>query len=375
MWAEPLWKLCERFGISDVALKKACKKFDVPTPPQGHWNKLQAGKRTVKIALPQRGLGKPEVLVIGDSQWRLWNDAPDDFVPELPDFDEDETAVRNRAHALVGTVNIPDRITRAHVQIATLISEEQKLVEQERASGFSWPRPRFQSPLDRRRLRIANGLLLAGERAGAKWRRGDKDKLEFEATVGETRIGLSVRKVAKHSYKTISGRREREEREEVEVVLGPFRDERESGGRVWSDTESGKLEASAAEILTELFVDAELSYRQGFADLRDWRIQRRDLAIERDRQERERIERETKEQQAALEQARVKRLLDDADNLRKASAIRSYVDQAVREWEKRPGNIAREKLDKWRRWAISQADRIDPVANGSFVMFDEDGPK
>lgn len=372
VWSEPLWKLCERFGISDVALKKACKKFDVPTPPQGHWNKVQAGKRTVKVGLPPRGLGKPEILVVGDYQWRLWHDEPDDFVPDIPEFDEDEDAVRKRARVLVGEVRIPDRISQPHPLVEELIRADQKLLDQERATGFSWPRPRFQTAIDRRRLKLANGLLKAGERVGAKWRRGDKDKLEFEATVGAIRVGLSVRKATRHSYKTTAGRREREEREEVAVLLGPFRDERDPGGRSWVDTETQTLEACAADIMVELLVDAEMGYRGGLARLRDWRVERREAAIEEIREERERSEREAKERDEALEQSRINRLLNDADKLQKASAIRAYVAQAVDEWSRRPGDISREAVDRWKRWAVSQADRIDPITNGSFVLFDEE---
>jgi len=44
VWARPMTKVAEEFGISDVALKKACTKHRVPTPPRGYWAKKDAGK-------------------------------------------------------------------------------------------------------------------------------------------------------------------------------------------------------------------------------------------------------------------------------------------------------------------------------------------
>jgi hypothetical protein len=46
VWEKPMVHVAKRFGISDVALRKICKKHDIPTPPLGYWAKLAYGKRT-----------------------------------------------------------------------------------------------------------------------------------------------------------------------------------------------------------------------------------------------------------------------------------------------------------------------------------------
>jgi hypothetical protein len=35
VWSEPVSRLAPKYGISDVGLKKICKKLNVPTPPLG----------------------------------------------------------------------------------------------------------------------------------------------------------------------------------------------------------------------------------------------------------------------------------------------------------------------------------------------------
>lgn len=52
VWSKPMSALGPEFGVSDVALKKRCKKLGIPTPPRGYWAKEEAGKRPHKKKLP-----------------------------------------------------------------------------------------------------------------------------------------------------------------------------------------------------------------------------------------------------------------------------------------------------------------------------------
>ena len=51
VWEKPMSEVCKNYGISDVALKKTCKKLRVATPPRGYWAKKDAGKETPKPKL------------------------------------------------------------------------------------------------------------------------------------------------------------------------------------------------------------------------------------------------------------------------------------------------------------------------------------
>ena len=42
-WHVPMTRIAAAVGISDVALKKTYRNRGVPTPPRGHWAKVQAG--------------------------------------------------------------------------------------------------------------------------------------------------------------------------------------------------------------------------------------------------------------------------------------------------------------------------------------------
>jgi len=44
VWEEPMRVIATRYGISDVGLAKMCKRYRIPIPGRGYWQKLKAGK-------------------------------------------------------------------------------------------------------------------------------------------------------------------------------------------------------------------------------------------------------------------------------------------------------------------------------------------
>jgi hypothetical protein len=59
VWDQPMKILCLKYGISDVALAKVCKKLFVPLPGRGYWEKKRAGVKVKKRpALPLINYGK-----------------------------------------------------------------------------------------------------------------------------------------------------------------------------------------------------------------------------------------------------------------------------------------------------------------------------
>lgn len=59
VWEQPMKILCLKYGVSNVALAKACKKLLVPLPGRGYWAKKRAGLKVKKRpALPIINNGK-----------------------------------------------------------------------------------------------------------------------------------------------------------------------------------------------------------------------------------------------------------------------------------------------------------------------------
>lgn len=53
VWNQPIVKLARKYGISDVALGKACRKLRIPHPGRGYWAKWTAGKAVKQEPLPE----------------------------------------------------------------------------------------------------------------------------------------------------------------------------------------------------------------------------------------------------------------------------------------------------------------------------------
>lgn len=64
VWAEPVAKVAERLGLSDVALSKVCRRAGIPTPPRGHWARVQSGKPTQVVELPARSAPRSDSVEI-----------------------------------------------------------------------------------------------------------------------------------------------------------------------------------------------------------------------------------------------------------------------------------------------------------------------
>lgn len=57
VWATPMRTLAKEFGMSDVALAKACRKHDIPVPPVGYWRRKETGYNVSRPSLPASKAG------------------------------------------------------------------------------------------------------------------------------------------------------------------------------------------------------------------------------------------------------------------------------------------------------------------------------
>lgn len=53
IWEEALSKLAPKLGLSDVGLRKICKRHNIPLPPQGYWARSPERRSPKRTPLPQ----------------------------------------------------------------------------------------------------------------------------------------------------------------------------------------------------------------------------------------------------------------------------------------------------------------------------------
>lgn len=53
VWSQPLVRLSQKYGISDVRLGKVCRRLEIPHPGRGYWAKKAVGQPMEQVPLPE----------------------------------------------------------------------------------------------------------------------------------------------------------------------------------------------------------------------------------------------------------------------------------------------------------------------------------
>lgn len=372
VWSEPMRDIAVRFEISDVGLAKACRKASIPVPPRGYWNKKKAGHRVTAFPLPPREPGHSDEVTIGEDRYWGHREPIDESEPEpaAPIFEEPIESVRARIDKRTSAVRVSTSFELAHPDIRKLLEKDERKRKEQRDSNYAWAwnTPIFDSPLQRRRLRILNALLLALAKQGFSGSvRGDKAD-EITIYIGGSSLELELSEMPTSPRE----RRQAETRQRRESLRLVIKAGYKTAAISLTEDQPGRaLETGLRTTLVNLIVLGEERYREHQIDHHKWLLQRRLEGIEEARKQKAEAERKERERVAALEKARVERLLDEAQALQRSRDIRLYVDEVKALNLSLSPPVPHEALAQWAQWALAQADRIDPVQSRRFLNNDE----
>ena len=128
------------------------------------------GKRRFKQDSPRVLPGMDDQVLIGNaghgSYGYYWNGTREDFLGPIgnpPEFPEAIDRVRARIAETIGHITIPYKVRNWHSAIERLLKEDQERREKQLNDPYPMSRdkPLFDSPFERRRLRILNSLFFA----------------------------------------------------------------------------------------------------------------------------------------------------------------------------------------------------------------------
>ena len=363
VWSKPMRKLAAELGVSDVGLAKACRRHDIPRPARGYWAKRAAGRRVSQQPLPPRAPGCSDDVVIGrptywghqDVDW----DAP---IPELPTFTESLGALRARLLEQARMLRSPKTLSNPHVQISRLIEDEK--ARQEKISTeryvFSWDRPRFDSPIGRRKLRVLNALFSGLSSFNCTPAVRGRDELELSIKVGEQYVAFELTEIGKSS----SSRRGRP-RTQLELSIQQAEPNDEITWK-WRDGNEERLEQQIPNIIAEFVVVGEHQYRWRVLAQHEWYVR---MKAEHEAERARALEEAARQREEAKrreEQARIDALLSQARDYENANTIRAYVASVRAKMSEEDLSSDRKDIELWTSWALSQADQLDPVWSGTY---------
>ena len=365
--------LAAKIGLSDVGLKKLLKSHGVITPPQGHWNRVHAGKSVPKCPkLPARRPGETGRIHV-DHRFAnvLITVEP---MPSLGPFasaavPEDLDELYNRELKAIGHVAVPRKLERFHYGLAQIFKQEERRRVKFAASNWSWDAPKFDGPVDQRRFRILNAIFMALSRRGHGGRASERDgRIDATAIVGDMGVDIDIAIAGKHRTVREYGRDvpapDLTASTPLALVIDGQRDR--PGEAVWQDDAAGKLETKIAEITAGAIVAGEARFRRGLKAAEEREEQFRRWQEERRREE---IERRNAE--------RLKHLRNSGELLRQAEDLRVLIARVRGAVVAGSVGVDQVRLEDWERWASAEADRLDPILSGQVMTHlapaDDDG--
>lgn len=374
VWAEPMRRLATRYGVSDVALAKTCRKHDIPRPPRGYWAKKAAGQTPRQTKLPNPG-DDSKITLRDPEELRLSSSALRQAVQQRTAEEEKreakiEVAVSLRgAHALV---------SQANQELQAAETDDNRLIL---PSDKSPLHIRVSKPSFRRALLIMDALLKALEQRG------------YEVTAGPT-VQILDAHVHFEITEAVAAQREQPEDHDLngryEFGHSRYRVKRIPSGRLvlqithrdmywlrncrksWSDGKKQRIEDRLNQFVAGLIAFAACVREREEEEEREARERR-----EEERREKEKAERRAEKRRLIqVEQKRVDLLMQQAQCWRASRTLRKYIEARKKQYVAAHGDITPESdLARWLDWARQQADRLDPLAKSPPSILDEPMPE
>jgi len=338
VWSTPMLTLSKKYSISDVGLRKMCKRMNIPLPKGGHWAKLRWGKSVKATSLPKEHSGANEVTLYLRS-----DDGTSPKMFSIPRKALIEEIKNDRRLSLI----VPEKLTRPDVLIKeakiSLIADKQNMRYQNGMvhSGSGTPSI-YVAPVN-----IGIAIRFMDTLIKALRERGHNITVEGYKTfalVYEQKLSIRLREKVRQVKN--DDRYARTEYHPTGILT--FRIETFLHGEWQSGSQL--LEEQLPRILAKLETEA----------LREKEERRQIDEQHRKYEEEIRIEKERKER-IEKERSDFKQLINQAKRLQVATFLRQYID-VVEERLQSSGSIADEMI-QWVKWARMKADWYDPLVN------------
>jgi uncharacterized membrane protein len=353
-WSAPLRDLAGTLGISDVGLRKQLVSYGIPLPPQGYWNKLKAGKLVPRIPAPEARrpgqLGRVAVDQRFENAIPAAGPMPSHGPFASAHVPDDLEQLFEQELKSIGKIVVPNTLKRVEPGLTSFLKSEAKRRGKFARTGWKQDAPLLDSPLAQRQIRILNALFSAlaqREHSGDAY--DHQGEIHARVQIGDTFMGIDIsplgRPAKQGSTLPATAR--------LSLSLMPDFDRRYT--KSWSDDADGKLEEKIASIAASLIVSGEEKFRSALREIE-----------KREREQQAHLDKARREQLEKLNLNRLNDLKSSGELLRQAEDIRALVVRVRQAMVKGEEQIDPSALASWERWALGEADRLDPIRSGQF---------
>jgi hypothetical protein len=372
VWSAPMVKVAKQFGLSDVGLKKICRKHDIPVPGRGYWRKLETHKRAKKLSLPRRNNDETIRIYVYDRSQPFDRGTDNPTVNARREFEEMEE----------NKIVVPDNLEKPHPLVA---SAKQHLKGQKPDEygmlhyGTGYFSLRVGPESVDRVLRIVDALLKAFVVRGFefKLRTGERDRSGI--LVDGEAMSFSIEDTAQRQAHRMT-EEEKRKKEKGEwwsrapaydfVPKGKFTLKLDGGYTssvrgTFTDGERQKLEDKLHEVIVSMTAIAEVR-----------KAERRTKERREEWLRDENARRAEVRKQQEVESAALKKLETDTRDWNLATQMRNYIAAVEAKRRNEGADLSPEsEVGRWLHWARAQADRLDPLTISPPSVLDEENPK
>ncbi|KLU65680.1 hypothetical protein DEAC_c23100 [Desulfosporosinus acididurans] len=364
IWAEPMTKVAKRYGISDVALRKNCKKLNIPTPPNGYWAKVQAGQKTKIPPLP-KSKGPDKIIV--EEKPNISSKIKRSEILLFLSEEQKQTVME-----FVSIVTVPDILTNPHELIKDTIQYFKSRKESTKPSTSRVMNFCISNEQKDRAYRILNTLFVSLEHLGysveikapnAQHYRNYEPRLCDNITyINLERDSVPI----KFREKQLKIQHEPTKEEIAKQRKGPFYippydyvstgiftfeiDEYHCRRKRWHDTDNRKIENQIGEIIIWLMEAVQVV-----------KTKREEHELEAKRRLEEELERKKLEKIRKHETELVELLEKLSSDSDKAEKIRGFTKRIELKCQEITDLEKRKQVQSFIRWARDKADWIDPL--------------
>ncbi|MGE5472605.1 MAG: hypothetical protein ACM3UU_00080 [Ignavibacteriales bacterium] len=369
VWTEPMVKVAERYNVSDVALKKMCKKLNVPVPGRGYWAKIYAGAEMSIPKLPKHK-GKDKI-VVRDYSEKPTNTSSDSIKKEKFHFLSEEK--RQEVNKLCASITIPDKLERPHPLIRDTIQYYKSRKESTKPSASGVLKLNITDNMEDRVYRFLDTLFKSLEKLGYTIGiyapKADRyynytpcvwDNVMYVG-LGQDKADIII-KEKQTMIPHVLTEKELEEEKKYGYSFAPksefvytgklwfIIDEYVAKRKNWHDSEKKMLENEIGNIIIAI-IDT----------INDAKIRREEREIEEARRREEQEKRRIYEQKCQQERQKINVLISNSNDYYKAKKIYEYISALKEELKNIDDRSLVEKSIEYIEWAKQKADWLNPL--------------
>jgi len=365
VWTVPIGQLATKYGLSRTDMVRLCDRHLIPRPPRGHWTRKRYRIEDPPPVLP--GVEEPELEMVCLKKSPARPSALDPAIRHATD-DEVNRLIQEELRA--PAVQVPAQLGRQHRLVRALLDRVRQ------RGGFGPAGGRSATLTEhtwRRALRVMDALL-----KGLEARGHTAEELVYTGAL-EAQVGLlgETFKVRLHEPTRMEPHvLTQEERERKARYGSAFIDRHDyvPTGDLSLQLRRGEFSLPSFELRDRTNVKVEdrlnrfiIAALKEVDHLRQIKAKQvREAAARRESAEARKREELKQKELTALREYQAKELqaiTDQIERWRRARDIRMYVEEFRTLVGARGDKIEpRSQRDKWTEWALSMADRIDPLA-------------